>query len=384
MGTLVGWCLILWWVQERVTIQLVPGRNGAPTTVQTSPLSELQRKRFQEIAEKEGNRGLSEWFSLRTMEDGGQNGPSKRTDVDRPKILGEVSLIDGSLVFAPKYPLAEGLSFEAELRDPLNDGDAKRLTLSIPKSRRDSTAKVEAIYPSADQLPQNLLRIYIQFNEPMAQGDAYRHIALTRSDGKKLEYPFLELAEELWDPSGRRLTLLLDPARVKQGLVPREEDGPVLEVGHSYKLSIRSGWPDVHGEPMKASMVKTFEVVPDDRMQPRPLEWKWELPRGDTRAPLRVLFPESLDHGLAMRCIRVVTQDRSVLRGDVQLSARETVWQFIPEQNWKAGEYWLEVDSVLEDVAGNSVERRFEEALIEGDKAKRVDRKVTRSFRIQP
>ncbi len=121
---------------------------------------------------------------------------------------------------------------------------------------------MEAIYPSADRLPQNLLRIYIQFNEPMAQGDAYRHIALTRSDGRKLEYPFLELAEELWDPSGRRLTLLLDPARVKQGLVPREEDGPVLEVGHSYHLSIRSGWPDAHGEPMKASMVKTFKVVP--------------------------------------------------------------------------------------------------------------------------
>ncbi len=84
-----------------------------------------------------------------------------------------------------------------------------------------------------------------------------------------------------------------------------------------------------------------------------------------------------------MRCIRVVTQDRSVLRGEVQLSSRETVWQFIPEQNWKAGEYWLEVDSVLEDVAGNSVERRFEEALAEEDKAKRVDRKLTRSFRIQ-
>ncbi len=62
-----------------------PGRNGASTTVQTSPLSDLQRKRFQEIVEKDGNLGLSEWFSLRTIGDRDQEGPSKKTDGDRPR-----------------------------------------------------------------------------------------------------------------------------------------------------------------------------------------------------------------------------------------------------------------------------------------------------------
>ena len=50
--------------------------------------------------------------------------------------------------------------------------------------------------------------------------------------------PFLELDEELWSPDGTRFTLIFDPGRIKRGLKPREEVGPVLEAGKSYSLVI--------------------------------------------------------------------------------------------------------------------------------------------------
>ncbi len=34
----------------------------------------------------------------------------------------------------------------------------------------------------------------------MQQGNVYQYLTLTKSDGTKLESPFLEIAEELWDP----------------------------------------------------------------------------------------------------------------------------------------------------------------------------------------
>jgi hypothetical protein len=42
-----------------------------------------------------------------------------------------------------------------------------------------------------------------------------RRIALLRADGTPLPEPFLD--QELWSPSGKALTILLHPGRVKSG-----------------------------------------------------------------------------------------------------------------------------------------------------------------------
>ena len=70
----------------------------------------------------------------------------------------------------------------------------------------------------------------------MSRGEAYRHIRLLDATGKPVAAPFLELDEELWSDDGKRFTLLFDPGRIKRGLKPREELGPVLEAGKSYEL----------------------------------------------------------------------------------------------------------------------------------------------------
>ena len=69
-----------------------------------------------------------------------------------------------------------------------------------------STTLVTAVYPSAQVLPENLLRFYIHFSAPMSRGEAYRHVRLLDAAGKAVDLPFLELDQELWDPDGKRFT----------------------------------------------------------------------------------------------------------------------------------------------------------------------------------
>ena len=63
-----------------------------------------------------------------------------------------------------------------------------------------------------------------------------------------MDAPFLELDEELWSPDGDSLHLVFDPGRIKRGLKPREEVGPVLEAGKSYSLVIDREWVDASRE----------------------------------------------------------------------------------------------------------------------------------------
>ncbi len=73
------------------------------------------------------------------------------------------------------------------------------------------------IYPTSSELPENLLKFYIHFSQPMSRGQAYRHIKLLKADGKAVDGAYLEIGEELWDASSTRFTLLLEPGRIKRG-----------------------------------------------------------------------------------------------------------------------------------------------------------------------
>src|SRR5437762_8966838 len=99
----------------------------------------------------------------------------------------------------------------------------------------------------------------------MRRGHIYEHIRLLDHAGKDVELPFLEINEELWNPDMTRLTLFIDPGRIKRGVKPLEEVGPALENGKRFTLSIDSAWQDAQGQPLKAGFQKTFRVGPTDR-----------------------------------------------------------------------------------------------------------------------
>jgi hypothetical protein len=114
----------------------------------------------------------------------------------------------------------------AEVQPGNNGRLAVDLDLAPPSGTPRPATLVESVSPSAEVLPENLLRFYFQFSAPMSRGEAYSHIRLLNAAGRAVADPFLELNEELWSGDGRRFTLLFDPGRIKRGLKPREEVGP--------------------------------------------------------------------------------------------------------------------------------------------------------------
>src|SRR5690606_23802877 len=149
--------------------------------------------------------------------------------------------------------------------------------------------------------------------------------------------PFLELGEELWDPTGTRFTLFFDPGRIKRGLKPREEAGPALEEGKSYTLVIRATWADAQGEPLAREFRKTFRVGPPDDVQPRLANWRLLPPIAGTRQPLELRFPEPMDHAMLERVLQVTDAGGRPVTGKIAVSEGETCWRFIPERPWRAG-----------------------------------------------
>jgi hypothetical protein len=286
-------------------------------------------------------------------------------------MLGSYVVGEDSIRFVPRFAFEFGLKYRVELRIPGHKVATAQFL--IPKPAAGKPTEVVAIFPSAERLPENQLRFYVHFSARMQRGDVYDHIRLLNAHGKEVEKPFLELGEELWDPDGVRFTLFLHPGRVKRGLKPREDFGPVLEEGKTYSLVIDRKWLDANRDPLKSEFRKRFIVDKMDEIQPDPDDWKLNAPDASTTDPLTVLFPESLDHGMLHRVLWVVDAAGNRIDGTVATAKAETVWRFTPTAGWKAGNYKLVVDTALEDLAGNSIARPFEL-----DVFRKVDRGVAR------
>ncbi len=280
-------------------------------------------------------------------------------------MIGRYQIVGNQLHFVLRFGLRSGVQYRVVFQPALlpgGDPDDSPIAkiLEIPRPKQLRATEVVTVYPTADLLPENLLRFYIQFSSPMSQGEAYEHIKLLDHRGNPIVAPFLELDEELWDPNGTRFTLLIDPGRIKQGLVPHEEMGPVLKAGRQYTLRVDQAWPDASGTPLSESYQKVFRTGPLDDEPPDPVRWRIDPPASSSRDPLVVIFPEPLDHALAGRLIQVFGPSRVPLQGEVTVDRDATRWRFEPENPWAPGNYQLVVSTDLEDLVGNGVGRPFE------------------------
>jgi hypothetical protein len=143
-------------------------------------------------------------------------------------------------------------------------------------------------------------------------------------------------------------------------------------------LTIDSTWLDATGTPLKESFSKTFQVADADREAPDLAQWEILAPKSETKEPLKIKFKDPMDHALAMRMISI-----EKTHGTATVEDQERVWTFVPDQPWKAGRYRLQVQTTIEDLAGNNIGKPFEVDLF-SDVQKRLTREVVeRAFEVR-
>jgi hypothetical protein len=283
----------------------------------------------------------------------------------RPGVAGTWSVTANAIRFEPQFKLLPGIKYmiTCRLHDmPQLNRRATGFTvdLSIPKPPPGPPTTIAGMFPTANRLPENTLRFYIHFSSPMRRGDIYQHFKLIRDDGVEVKRPFLELDEELWSLDGLRVTMLFHPGRVKRGLVPREEEGPILEEGRSYTFVISGKWEDMSGQPLGADLRKTFTAGPPDDQVVDPENWTLMSPRAGSDSPLIIRLAKPLDHALLGSTVWVADEKGKPVPGTIAVGGGEHIVTFAPQMPWTKGDFKLVVDTRLEDVCGNRVGTPFE------------------------
>ncbi len=283
---------------------------------------------------------------------------------DLPDVAGRYRLLDDGLQFCPHFPFEPGVSYRASFDPrPLCGSDSTgALTLDFrwADAMPAPAAEVERVYPTADVLPENLLRFYVCFSNPMRRGLAGAEIELLGTDGTPAHDVLYRAPVELWDRSMRVLTVLLDPGRLKRGVGPNRALGPPLQAGETYTLMVGAGMMGMSGGQLGGAFCKPFRVAPAVREPVAVTRWTLEPPVCGTLHALILLFPAPLDWAMLLHAIAVVSADGQAISGHVTVDQCERRWCFTPASPWEPGGYEVRVAAGLEDVCGNNLAAAFD------------------------
>ncbi|OJJ22145.1 hypothetical protein BKI52_08900 [marine bacterium AO1-C] len=322
------------------------------------PVNVIKRLKTKELKDKD-------WKKIFPVYTGG----ARPTDPSKPSILGTYSIKGSQIHFKPRFFWVEDLKYYAELRfndlfaqvKESNPYKKKRIALSfqLAKEQRPATY-VTKVYPQSEQLPANLLKMYIYFSAPMSRRQSKKYVKVLDERGAVVPHVFLPIQEELWNANRTRLTLFFDPGRIKRGLRPHNENGVPLQPNRKYRLVIDAQWKDVFGNPLQKRFVKQFQTIKDDRIQPQVNQWQLKIPEALTQKPLMIDAHNPMDHALVQRYLIVKRQNGGEVEGRFTLGKDDQTIQFFPEKPWKPGSYIIQIDSRLEDLAGNNLRQLFD------------------------
>jgi hypothetical protein len=222
-------------------------------------------------------------------------------------------------------------------------------TLCLPLQVQAQT--VTSIEPSAPVLPSNTLRFYITFDRP-ARGLVHQGgIKLLDSNNVPVENAFMDFGQELWSPDGKRLTVLLDPGKMKRGVeAPHSELSPLKE-NENYEIAF-------------GTFQHAFRVGPAvrDKLDPA----SWTIPT--VEAPARTVdikFDRVMDAALLADQLQVQDDEGRPVMVAVRVMAGGLGVRLKPSHPFRKGEYRISVSPILEDVAGNRINEALDHAVNE-------------------
>ena len=266
-----------------------------------------------------------------------------------------------AITFAPAFELTEGQKYtiRTQTAHAYNESTATHseptLTeFSIAPSAANIVPEVVAVYPSAQSIPENTLRFYIEFSTPMQPHLSTHFIHLVDETGSVDTAAFMSFKQELWSQDRKRLTLLLDPGRIKRGVAQYITLGPALRQHKRYTLVIEAGWPGANGNGYTSRFEKSFSVSDGIRTLPSPELWSVEQPKLHSLDPMVIEFDRAFDYQLVQTGIRLHNSLGQIISGTVSIENHQTRWRFMPERPWMDPQVHIMVDAHLEDVAGNN------------------------------
>lgn len=230
----------------------------------------------------------------------------------------------------------------------------------VPAPDVAPSTTVDAIGPAVESVPANLLRFTVTFSSEMEEGSAAGRIQLQDDTGANILGALLDMPPELWDRDRRRLTVLVEPGRIKRGLQPNVQAGAPLREGGTVTLVVDSGIRDSSGARLAEEARRTYRVDAPIRSRIDPTRWQVTWPDAPADSVV-VRFDRPLDGALAQRYLRVVDGDGNPVAGQTHIDEAVRQWMFTPSVGVNHLE--LHVDSRLEDLAGNSVRRVFDRDL---------------------
>jgi hypothetical protein len=284
-------------------------------------------------------------------------GPELVTTAGTWTLEGETAL------FSPRFGPVAGSAFVLVGRADVRGQPWRELArFVVPDAGHAPTTVVESIDPTVDTVPANLLRFAVTFSAEMNEGSAAGNVRLLDESGAEVLGALLDMPPELWDRGRRRLTVLLEPGRIKRGLQPNVQAGAPLHEGGSVTVVVGSGIRDAGGAALVGEARRDFRVGAPIRSRVDPASWdvRWPDVDGD---PLVVLFDRSLDRALVRRHLGVVDRGGHPVSGTAILDPYARRWEFTSVEAQAATSLRLRIDTRLEDLAGNSVRRVFDRDL---------------------
>jgi len=275
---------------------------------------------------------------------------------DKSPIAGRYHFNDRIIRFEPAFDFVAGQIYTVMIDEnyAANGGEHRLTEFTVNSAKQVVSPEVVAIYPSGSAIPENTLRFYIHFSTPMMPHVSTDYIKLIDATGTPDTAAFMKFKQELWSEDRKRLTLLMDPGRIKRGVAQNLTLGPALLEGNKYSLVVEKGWPSANGEEELPRFESAFFVSHALRIKPDVNLWSMKLPRSSTSDQLVIEFDRSFDYELLQSGIVVLDEDGQIIPGTVTIEQGESNWRFTPNELWKSKQVQIVIDSRLEDVAGNN------------------------------
>lgn len=284
-------------------------------------------------------------------------------------------LVGKDILFEPLIPFSHGMQYEIFFK-------TKKLgVFSIPLTDTTDLPKLTEIYPGVDTVPENLLKIYLQFSHPMQEGRSAGFIRLVRNTTDTLQNVFLDLQPELWNEDRTVLTIWLDPGRIKRALQPNLRLGIPIHEKENYRLVISRRWKDAQGIPLQKDYIHSFVAGSRDSLGPDPSKWIIQVITVAPKQVIEIDLTKPLDHFLVAECLHISDPKGTPVKGNFEITRKDDRCRFFPEKPLRPGTYTLRVETKLEDLAGNNINRPFDRD-INHSKQPSTNTGYTRYFKI--